>query len=797
MIINYIKTSIRSIIRNKLFSIINIIGLSVSMSVGLLIIAFVSDLKSYDDFHEKKDRIFRINSTYQFLAGNPLDLSSNSIKAGKKIKEIIPGIEQVTLIRNNFSGDAQTDEKTIPVTGLWADNSFLKIFTFPLLQGDPSSALKEPYSVVLTEKVAIKLFGSSDALGKTIGFDTTTYVVTGVMKNIPKLSHMQFEVLVSFSTAEIIIPKTDPDFLSWNNVWWNYIYILLPENADVKNLQNNLNQLSLAENKTIENTTITLYLQPLKKIALGNQLQNPIGPTITPLIIYILGGLAIVIVLSACFNYTNLSIARSLRRAREVGIRKINGALKRHVFGQFIFESIIISLIALIFSLFIFLFLRVQFVALDSYIKELASLDISASLIIYFIIMTISVGIVAGFFPALFFSRFNAIQVLKDASTLKVFRHLTLRKVLIVFQYTLSLIFITTTTIGYKQYKSFISFDLGFKTENILNIRLQGNKGDLLIKELMEIPEVNEISKSLLVTSVGYMQNAYVKYEKSDDSARVYLNMVDEHYLPMHKHKFLSGENFKVHPEKGEESEVIVNEQVLSRFNIAQKSPEKALGEVIMVERQKLTIVGVLKDFHYGTMEKKIQPVLFRYSSNEPTGFLNLKIISPDLLATMTAIDAAWKKIDSVHPLNAAFYDDQIKIAYNQVSSMVKAIGFIAFLAICIASMGILGMVVFTTETKLKEISIRKILGANEGSIVYLLSKDFLILLAFSTIFALPATYFLFDAVILINFAYHQPIGWLELLTGTLLVGFIAFSIISSQALKASRTNPAKVLKLE
>lgn len=797
MLGSYIKTSSRSIVRNKLFSTINIIGLSVSMSVGLLVISIVTDLTSYDDFHEKKDRIYRVNTTHQFLEEEKINLASNSVLAGKKIKETMPGIEEIALLRNGFSGDATTDDKVIPVSGLWADDSFFKIFTFPLLQGNASTALKEPYSLVLTEKTAKKIFGTTDALGKTLKFDTLNYTITGVMKDVPKLSHMRFEVLASFSTAEILIAKSDPNFLSWESIWSNYIYILFQDGVNTEAWQSNLNNLSKAENKNIQNKKIGLWLQPLKGIALGKNLHNDIGPTMMPLVVYILIAMAFIIILSACFNYTNLSIARSLRRSREVGIRKVIGALKSHVLGQFISESVIISIIALLFSLGLFLFLRLQFVSLNSHIDDLFLLELSPRIIIYFIGLAIAVGVAAGFLPAFFFSRVNAVQVLKDASTLKLFRHLTMRKGLIVLQYTLSLIFITTTIIGYNQYRSFISLDLGFQTKNILNIQLQGNKGDLLIKELNEIPEVTNVSRSGIVTNLGSLRGGYAKYQNPIDSGLVWSNTIDDHYLPIHQHKFIAGNNFSIQPKKGEESEVIVNEQVLHRFNIGNKDPLKAIGEVLTVEGKKLTIIGVLKDFHYSTSESKIEPTIFQYGADDQWGFVNAQIQSSDLPATMMAVGAAWKKVDKVHPLDAVFYDDQIEEAYSQFSVMVKVIGFISFLAICIASMGLFGMVVFTTETRLKEISIRKVLGANEGSLIYLLSKGFLILLGVSALIALPITYLFFDQVILTNFAYHQPIGWLDLFIGALAIGFLAFLMIGSQTLKAARSNPAQVLKSE
>ncbi len=794
MIRSYIKTSGRSIVRNKLFSSINIVGLAVSMSVGLLMIAFISDLLSYDNFHEKKNRIYRLNTADQHPGQPPMNLASTSVRAGKQIRESIMGVEDLTLLRRGFGGDAAIGQAIIPVSGLWADESFLKVFTFPLLQGDPSTALKDPYSLVLTEKSAKKLFGDADALGKSVRFDTVNYIVTGVLKDIPKLSHLHFEALVSFSTVELQKPDVDGDFFGWENIYMTYIYLVLPENGDRQTLQASLDKLSTAENAKIESRQIMLSLQPLKEISIGKNLSNSVGPTMNSTALWVLVGLAVIVMLSACFNYTNLSIARSLKRSREVGIRKVIGASKRHVMGQFIAESVIISLLALGFSFGLFFFLRPQFLSLDAYLGDLASLELSPRTILYFIALAVIVGVASGFLPASFFSRVNAIQVLKDATSLKLFRHVSMRKALIVVQYVFSLIFITTTIIGYNQYRNFITFDLGFTTENILNIRLQGNKGNLIIKELSELPTVSGISQSLIVTSLGSNYGMQMKYK--NDSAGIMLNFVDEHYLPMHKHKFLAGKNFNPKPEKAEESEVIVNEQILQRFDIGERDPSKALGEIVTMEGKKLTIVGVVKDFHYETLEDKIEPMVFRYS-HAPGGYINATIASANWPATLEIVENAWRKIDKIHPLDAKFYDDQIEQAYNQFSVMVKVIGFLAFLAICISSMGLFGMVVFTTETRLKEISIRKVLGASEGKLIYLLSKGFLFLLALAALVAIPATYLFFEKVVLINFAYHTPVSIFELMIGPALVMIIAFMMIGSLTLKVARSNPAEVLKNE
>jgi ABC-type antimicrobial peptide transport system permease subunit len=420
----------------------------------------------------------------------------------------------------------------------------------------------------------------------------------------------------------------------------------------------------------------------------------------------------------------------------------------------------------------------------------------------YFATFAVLVGILAGFLPALFFSRINAVQVLRNASSLKVFRHINLRKVLIVVQYTFSLTFIAATIIGYNQYKNFLEFDLGFKTENILNIRLQGNNSDLLVKELSSLPEVIGISKSLMVTSVGSYYGSEMKYNNPLDSVVIWFNSIDENYLPLHGHKLIAGKNFAARPsKKEEESEVIVNEQVLKRFNIGEKIAAKALGEIVTVDGKKLAIIGVMKDFHYGKVENPIEPVIFRYyieaGKDRYNGYVNANIKSADLPATLAKVDQAWRTIDKVHPLDAKFYDEQIERAYTEFSAMIKIIGFLSFLAISIASMGMFGMVVFTTETRMKEISIRKVLGATSGNLIYLLSKNFLFLLSISATIALPITYVFFDQVVLVNITYHVPIGPGELVIGTLAVMTIAFVMIGSQTLKVARSNPADVLKSE
>lgn len=797
MIGSYAKTSARNLMRNKLFSTINIIGLAISMSVGLLLISFVHDMLSYDRFNENGSRIYRVVTFPDGVEGGSGEYASTSVRAGKLIQERVPGLEQATIVRNNFGGDAVVGETTVPIEGLYAEPSFLKVFTFPMIKGDPATALVAPYSIVLTEASAKKLFGDGDALGKSIRFDTLEYQVTGVLKDIPRFSHIRFESLVSFSTAELQ-QKDNRRFLSWSSMWSNYTYLLFAEGTTESDIQAHLDEICKQENAVDVNIQRQLALQPLFDIALGRDMSNSIGPTMSITVVWVVAGLALVVILSACFNYTNLSIARSIRRFKEIGLRKVIGAGRGQVRYQFLAEAVIVSVLALFISFAIFLVLRDGFINLAPELQNIVNLELTPAMVGAFIVFAIVVGVVAGFLPALFFARVNIISALKDTSSVKVFRHVNVRRVLVVVQYTLTLAFITATFIGYKQYKYFLAFDLGFTTENVLNVRMQGNNPELLMKEFGEIPEVQKMSRSTMVPSTGNYWGGYLKYKDLADSTLVWYNTIDENYFPLHDYKFVAGQNFIARPASPEAAgEVVVNEFVIKKFNIAGNDPMKAIGEEITFDKRKYNIVGVVRDFHYGKVDNPIEPVVFMFWQGSKNGFVNLKIQSEDPVATMAKIEQAWKKIDRIHPLNAVYYKDAIQRAYAEFSVMITVIGFLSFLAISIASLGLFGMVVFTTETRIKEISIRKVMGATPGNLIVLLSRSFIWLLGISAGIALPLTYLFFESVVLTNFPFHTPIGPGELFVGLGGVLVIAFAMIGSQTLKAARTNPAEVLKNE
>jgi putative ABC transport system permease protein len=798
MIGSYIKTSGRNLVRNKLFSTINIVGLAISMSVGLLLIGLLSDMFSYDRFHKNGKRIYRVISRYTYLDQQDRTFyASSSPFTGKEIKENLTGIERVARLYNGISGDVKSPIKTIPLEGLYADESLFDVFSFPLKQGNPATALKEPFSLVITQSTAEKLFNSENALGKTIVLNNNDqYTITGVVLDPPKFSHIQFQMLASFSTLEITEKNSWEHEMRWNNIWRGYTYLLLPENTDLKNIQANLDKLCETNNATVKNIKIGLGLQPLYEIALGDDLNNSLGYVMSKSDVWMIAVLSIVVILSACFNYTNLSIARAMKRSREVGIRKVIGALKIHVFGQFIIEALFISIISLALSMALFVLLKPYFLELQPKMQNMLELNLSPEVILYFIALAVAVGVLAGFIPALLFSKLNSIQVLKNVNSVKLLGRLNLRKALIVVQYTVSLMFITATIIGYKQYHYFLNFDLGYNTENILNIELQGNKADLIINELKQLPEVQGVSQSALITSVGNYWSTRMKYNDPLDSIYVNYNGVDENYIPLHEVKLITGKNFTAQADSISESEVIVNEETLKRFNIGNGDPYKAIDEIVTIDQKKLKIIGVIKKFHYGKAESNDQEVVLRYMKKNAK-MLNVKIQTTDWSSTLAKIESSWKKMDEVHPLKAELYTDRISRSYGEIAAMIQMIGWLTFLAVCIASLGLLGMVIFITETRLKEISIRKVLGAREVRLVYLLSKGFLLLLLLSGAIALPVTYIFFNQVVFQEIANHITITSFDLLFGFGIILIIALIMIGIQTLKIARANPAQILKSE
>ena len=793
---NYWKTSVRSLARNRLFASINIIGLAVSMSVGLVMIVFISELLSFDTFHEKRDRIYRVLSSWKGITDDePLDLASTGVLVGKKLQDDYTGLEEVMIMRRGAGFDIKVEDKTLPLAGHWVEDSFFDIFSFEVISGNPATMLTEPYSLVITEETLEKFYDNQDVLGKTVEVDGEhSFVITGVIKNPPKNSHISFDFLASFSTWESMEKQKGNDgLLNWNNIWMYHVYMLIEEGTDKDAIQAHLNQISSEENANSDRYSIQLQLEHLSEILPGKDLSNRIGPGMELKTLYIIIGLTLIVILSACFNYTNLSIARSLRRAKEVGIRKVVGASGFQVFFQFIIEAIILSLVALAVSAGLFYLIKPEFLTLDL-AGDFISLDLALRTIVYFIVFGVSIGILAGFLPAFILSKVRSLMALKDASKMKLLSGVNLRKVLIVFQFTLSIGFIIAATISYKQYMFAVNFDLGFTTESILNVRTQGNDTQLLANEFSTVPGVEMVSRSGFVLSSGNIWAGTVKFEDPMDSIDAHYVQVDENFLELHNFELLAGENFPMRPDSSAEQYVIANEQFIDRFQMG--TPSEAVGKMIDFDEKKLQIIGVVKDFQHRTIGGKIEPFLFR-KRPKSFYFVNLKINSADMTGVLANLEEIWDKHDNVHAFRAEFFDDRIQDAYSEYQMMFKVVSFLSVVAVSIASMGLLGMAVYSTESRIKEISIRKVLGATEKNLVYLLSRGFMLLIVIASVVAVPLTFYLFDEMVLGDQANRLAIGVFELFFGVVLIFGIGLIMIGWQTFKAARANPATTLRDE
>ncbi|MCG8319950.1 MAG: ABC transporter permease [Cytophagales bacterium] len=794
---NYFQTSARNLRQNWLFSLINVAGLAISMSVGLLLIFFISEIYTFDTFHKDADRIYRINGSYEYLGkvDNSFYASTSPV-TGAKMLASIPGIEHLTILHRGAKSNVTYENKTIPLQLRWASDEFFDVFSFDLLAGNKNTALTALNALVITDESAKKLFGDETPINKQVILEGESYIITGVVAKPPMNSHLQFELLGSYSTYANA-NKHHKWFSSWNNMWDHYVYFKLEEHQDPSLVQLGLDKISEEENSKSDYIVIKAHLQPLLGIIPGANLNNTFGPTMETKMVWTLVLLGIVVLISACFNYTNLSLGRSMRRSREIGIRKVNGASGFQVWSQFILESTLISLVALMVALGLFLVLRNYFFTIDRRMADIVTLQLTPELMGYFLLLAVAVGLMAGFFPALFFSKVTVLKVLNNMNRIKLSGQFNFKKILILLQYTISLAFIIAVTLIYKQYRYSLSFDLGFNTENILNLNLFDNDPATLVNELKQLPEIKKLSQSSLVTSIGYYWGTQAKKSKgTPDSTSIKYNKVDEHYLPLHGHEFLAGGNFV----KGSENDsavnnqVIINESLLKRFSI--DTPDQAIGEEIIISDDVKVIQGVLKDFHFGRIDYKISPFAFIYEPAQ-NKYLNILINTADVFGTMKKIEEAWKRFDPVHPMKASFYDDQIKEAYKEYVSWLTIMSFMAFLAVTIASMGLLGMVVFTTESRLKEISIRKVFGASEFNLIYLVGRGFMLLLVLAAIVAIPLTYYYVNTVIFEEIVYKVSFSFFDIMMGVIIVMAIALLTICFETVRVARTNPSTILRNE
>jgi putative ABC transport system permease protein len=797
---NYTKVAFRNLSKNKLFSFINITGLAIGMSVALLIINLVYDVNKFDEFHQDSDKIFRVISNPKFtgLTQNDTEAATAPLPLGELMKAELPIVDEVVRIRNAYEPLMKMGDNFIRIKGLYADPSFFNIFTFPFLQGNANSALKDPFTMVITKQLADRIFPNIDPINKVISLtDKGEFKVTGVLEDIPQHSHMQFEFITSISTAKALeeSEKISETTTHWDNFNSGYVYFKTKDITNLETIQYWLDQTNENEVARFENLTNNYEIQSLTSIVPGKNLNNQIGAEFLVMPIVILAAIAFAIVLSASFNYTNLSIARALRRSREVGVRKVVGSSRRQIFNQFIVETFLITTMAVIASYFIFLLIKPAFVSLIPRMDHIISPSTPPILLLYFFGFALFIAFVSGVLPALFFSRISPLNALRNTSNIKIFSHINIRKSLIVIQFAFSLIFITSLSVITKQYNFFLNHDMGFDQENKMYVNLGiGNDKQLLINEFSKFPEVLDISVSSVMPGTGANQRTIIKNLATNDSSYIHFMSVDHNYMPMHNIDIIAGSNFAERTADAIEDGILVNETFTKRYGF--ETPEDALGTVYKTGTMVTKIIGVTSDFNYTNLEEPIESFVIRqqpYYYN----YLVLNIKSNDIRGTLDKLEQKWYALDKVNDFNARFLDDTIESGYSFFSDIYKLFSFVGFITISIACLGLLGMAVFNAETRIKEIGVRKALGARAKQVFYILSKGFIKQLILASLIGAPLTYLLFDQIILAQFFYRVKVSPIELFTGIFILFAIAAVTIGAQTWRAARANPVDSLRHE
>lgn len=813
---NYFKVGFRNVIRYKAFSFINISGLALAMSVCMLIMLMLADQKSYDQFHEKKDRTYRILSKIQ---NSVTPNASSPFPLATTIKEDYPVIEESTHLVPGVGGDATFQQKTIEMRGFFADASFFNVFGFDLEMGNKNKALVSPNSMVITKEMATLLFNEENPIGKTVQFvdrglrimkidfgselnsspvNWGSYTITGVLDSKPYKSHLKFDVLVSTTSLQTLYHtgKTTDFSNDWQRYSFCYTYVVLNPEKTESDLTASLNDLVKNKYADFEDLKgFRLIAQNLLDITPGIFVGNPPSLHLPVEAYYFLGLLALVIMVSACVNYTNLSIARALTRAKEIGVRKVSGAKRKNLVFQFLSESLIHVLLALIMAGLLLILIKPAFMQL--WVNQYLSFDLRGNIFVYLIFLAFAffIALTSGVFPALHLSGYSPVHTLKKLQSEKPGK-LRLRNVLSAAQFIISLFFIITSILIGRQFKHYLDFKYGFNPENIINIPMQGNDYALISNELRAVPGVLAVSACEFIPATAMTNGTGVRKAGSEgeyiafEHSRVDANFVENLGLRIVAGKNLPGNTHGDHY-------ILVNETAAKKLGY--EFPSDIVGQILEVASydEPVEVIGVIGDFRFQTpiMEDKTGPLIFR---NQPEHFsyLNIKLSSNDLRGTLAQLEKKWKSIDTVHPFRYQFFDDQLVKVNQWLGDVVSIIGFIAFLAIIIACLGLLGMAIYLTERRTREIAIRKVFGAANTRLAMMLSRQFLKLLVVSVLISAPLSYFI-NNLWLESFPNRIDFGLGTVLLGTIILLILGLVTIASQTITASKRNPVDILKTE
>jgi len=780
MLKNYLKIALRQLWNNKLFSTLNIFGLATSMSVCLLLIMILTDQYGYDTFHEKGDRIYRVTSAKSAnQAPNKPYFATTSLTVAEDLKEKYPFVKGVIRFLQfgpevRIAGKKFTEE----VSAYCVDQDFLEVFSFGWMAGDQRTALLQPRSVVLTESTAKRFFPYSDALNQTIELrELGMFTVTGILPDPPIRSHIRFDYLISYATINILTAEEKEIasvYEAYSHIWRGLVYLLVEEQTSENQLNEALDEIAADYSTRDEKEKYLFKAQSLSNIYPSQDLANEIGVGTPTIVIYFLILLGLIIIFSACFNYTNLSIAKALKRTKEIGVRKVMGASKRDVIRQIIGEAIIFSLVSLLVAIGLLELLIPAFLGLDPFINPVVHLERTPQLYLLFFGFSILVGIVAGILPAFNIAKLQPVQAIQKLSNVKLFARGGIQKVLITVQFAFSLLFILTVLIVLEQQRHVLNTDIGLSFQNIYNVRMEGENYELFAQKVRQIKGIEEVSTSSVVLLTGENAGGIVSYNDGQDSLKFNHNKVSSNFLENLKIDIIAGENLPTISSEHNEQLALVNELAIN-----------------------LSIVGVTNNFHQNDIWfEPIKPYLFRQNNNNKKN-ANIRISEANNTPeTIAAIHSVWKEITIDKPLVGFFVNERVFYLTRFFKMGSKMVGFIGFLSILISCMGLLGIVIYTTETKMKEVGIRKVLGASKKNIIWRLSKGFFILLGIAILIATPLT--IAGANLwLQNFINRMSITPLLVFSGIAIILFLGIATVISQTFLAASAHPVKSLRSE
>jgi putative ABC transport system permease protein len=795
MLKNYLKTAFRNLWKRRAFSLINVLGLAVGMTACFLIFLYVRFELNYDSFHSRADRIYRVVCDVK-TPSETVHANGPAWPVGPALKREFPEVESAVRTRNLSFLFRKGDIKFQEQNSLLADPDFFRVFDFPLLKGDPNTCLKEPFSVVFSATAAKKYFGDADPVGQTIQLAQKGWPVkvTGVMKDLPVNSVVTGDVIVSMSTETMHLNQGLED--TW--LWWTYhpvCYVLLKPRAEAHTLEARFEPLmAKMENEEMrkQHMASMLFLEPLTGIYLHSTRDGSKGGNARN--VYLFSFVAVVILLIACINFVNLTTARSVERAREVGVRKVMGALRLQLALQFAGESVILCLIAYGFSLIAAALLLPQF-------NQLAGKTISQGIfehpadLCYLLVATLVIGLLAGFYPALVLSSFRPSSVLKGRFSTGG-RGSLLRKALVLVQFSLSISFIIASIIVYQQLRYMREQDLGFSKEQMMIIDTEGDPHRVAFQNALKgVPGV--LSSSLCSNVPGTevpIINCEIENSRGDmQVANLDSYFVDWDYVKQFRIKMVAGRDFSRQFQTDTTQAMLLNVAAVKMFGYA--APQQAVGKRFSQFGREGKIVGVIQDFHFRSLQEQIQPLAVRIEP-QASELVAVKVATGGLPATMKAVESAWRSVIPYRPFIYYFLDDYFDKQYRADERFGKLFLYFTVLAICISCLGLLGLSAYSIVQRTKEVAVRKVMGASVGAIVHLLSRDFLLLVIIAFVVASPLTWWLMNGW-LTDFAYRIRISWLDFLVAGLLAVLIALLTISVNAIRAAMANPVNSLRAE